>query len=686
MKLSALIRTNHRQVMKLPGTSRWSRLRWLFPGLALLSPLVSYATYQANLSGDWPTYGNGPAHTGYFPGTLNGLSFVLKWNAPMPNFNISQPAVGGGRVFVTTGWYYGAMYLMSLDAATGQPLKTNNFGSSYSINPPTYDNGSVYLARANDASSQMSSYDAATLVQNWSTAFTSQGSYYMAPVVTNGTVYEDTGYYVELTAYNQANGALRYSVALPGNGCDQWTPAYYGGKIYTWVNGLFTEHDPSNGGRNWTLTNATQNEFAYSMKRTLTVADGRAYFTSTTKLMAVDLATHANLWEAPGAFSGTPSVANGIVYAISNGVVNAYTTNGAFVRTYQNTNYNSFSDQLIVTDDVLIVAGSYGVYIFKLSDGSVQQYISSYRSVLGGVYYGSKISLANNTLFISSGDSSVYAFSAANLLRFTVTNNGSAYGNPSPNSYGPNYVLLNTTVTNTVTSPVSLGANARSIVTGWTGGGSIPASGTTNSVTFVATSDSQLTWNWQTQYWLRTSVASSGTVDVTNSWRAAGEIVTLTATPSNYYHFVNWSGDVSGTSNQIQVNMSAPRTVTANFAENLVTNNVPEWWLAQNNLPVNDSGALADSDGDGIENWKEFRAGTDPNNAASRLLMGTTMSGPQLILQWPSASGRLYRLYCATNSAANFSVIASNIYATPPTNAYYLNMDNPQAFYLIEVQ
>src|SRR6185312_15222450 len=164
--------------------------------------------------------------------------------------------------------------------------------------------------------------------------------------------------------------------------------------------------------------------------------------------------------------------------------------------------------------------------------------------------------------------------SAANLLRFTVTNNGSPYGNPLPNPYGTNYVILNSTVTNTVTSPVSLGANARSIATGWTGSGSVPVSGTTNSVSFLATADSQLTWNWQTQYFLQTSVASSGTVNVTNSWRAAGEVVSITATPSNYYHFANWSGDVSGTSNVIQVAMSAPRSVTANFAENLVTNGV----------------------------------------------------------------------------------------------------------------
>ena len=67
------------------------------------------------------------------------------------------------------------------------------------------------------------------------------------------------------------------------------------------------------------------------MNRTVAIADGRAYFTSTTKLMAVDLALQQNVWQITGSFSGTPAVANGMVYAISNSVVNAYTTNGVFV-------------------------------------------------------------------------------------------------------------------------------------------------------------------------------------------------------------------------------------------------------------------------------------------------------------------------------------------------------------------
>src|SRR6476620_4906111 len=69
------------------------------------SASVSYATYNANLPGDWLTFGNGPAHTGYVPGTLNGLPFVGKWTASMPGSTVSQAVIAGGRAYVSIGYY-----------------------------------------------------------------------------------------------------------------------------------------------------------------------------------------------------------------------------------------------------------------------------------------------------------------------------------------------------------------------------------------------------------------------------------------------------------------------------------------------------------------------------------------------------------------------------------------------------
>jgi len=652
----------------------------------LIGPQRGAAAHSAALPGDWTTYGNNPAHTGYFPGTLGGLTFVEKWKVPMPSSSIKEPVIGGGRVFVTAGWYYGNMYLIALDAETGSPIKTNNFGSWFSINPPTYADGAVYLQLADSSSSRIARFDAGTLATNWMTTFTSQGYYYLAPVVVDGTVYADTGYYVELSAYNRTNGALRFSVPLIGNGCDEWTPAYSGGKAYTWVNGYFSEHNPTTGSRNWTLTNATQSEFLYSMERTLAIADGRAYFTSKSKLMAVNLSTHLNLWEVSGNFSGTPAVANGIVYTISNSVVTAFTTNGVFVRNYDTAkSTEKLLGQLIVTDDVVIAAGSYGVYVFRLADGVIHQLISSYRTSCY-CYTSSKISLANNTLHVASGDGNVYAYTASNLVEFVVGSSGAQVGTPTPNAYGTNHVINGSTVTNTVASPISGPANTRYVVTGWTGTGSVPPNGATNKVSFVATADSTVTWQINTQYYLNTGVNGPGTIDVPDSWRDAGSLITITATPNLYYHLTNWAGDVTGTSNVITFSMDGPRNVTAYFVANLVTNNVPEWWLAQYGLPVSDAGALEDSDADGFPAWQEYRAGTNPTNSASFLQLTATLNTTQLILRWPSGSGRKYRVLRATELSAGFLPLVTNISGGSSLTTYYLNNPLSPSYYRIQVE
>ncbi|HZK10803.1 MAG TPA: hypothetical protein VFD10_00360 [Atribacterota bacterium] len=43
------------------------------------------------------------------------------------------------------------------------------------------------------------------------------------------------------------------------------------------------------------------------------------------------------------------------------------------------------------------------------------------------------------------------------------------------------------------------------------------------------------------------------------------QVVNITATPATGYHFVNWSGAVTGSVNPTTVTMNANKTVTANF-------------------------------------------------------------------------------------------------------------------------
>jgi len=385
--------------------------------------MVHVAPSQATLAGDWPTYGNGPAHTGYLPGKLNGLPFVLKWKSPMQYSQysygnvLSQAAIAGGRLYVSVGYYSSGISVRALDANTGQPLWTNWPGVVF-LGPPTYDSGAVFVQQDNAAntSSYLSSFDAVTGYTNWSAPYVSQVYQHMAPVAAGGRIFADTGYYHGLTGFDEAGGSQQWFVQLGGS--DQWTPAYYNGEVYTWL-GSFTEWDPATGNANWTLTNGLSGG---ASSRTVAIAGGRAYFVGSS-LYCVNLATHTNAWSVSGGFSGTPAIANGIVYAISNKVVSAFTTNGVIVRQYDPNpgGYENISGPLIVTDDALIASGAYGVYVFRLADGSVQQQISSYSGPPYYLYYGDTVTLANNTLYVTSTDGNVYAYTPSSTTAITLT-------------------------------------------------------------------------------------------------------------------------------------------------------------------------------------------------------------------------------------------------------------------------
>lgn len=78
----------------------------------------------------------------------------------------------------------------------------------------------------------------------------------------------------------------------------------------------------------------------------------------------------------------------------------------------------------------------------------------------------------------------------------TVT---SAYGSPSPTT---GWFDAGTSIHVSIMSPVAGSIVTQAVCTGWTGTGSVPTSGTTNTTQFTITQPSTLTWNWTTQYLL----------------------------------------------------------------------------------------------------------------------------------------------------------------------------------------
>jgi hypothetical protein len=96
-------------------------------------------------------------------------------------------------------------------------------------------------------------------------------------------------------------------------------------------------------------------------------------------------------------------------------------------------------------------------------------------------------------------------------------------------------------------------------------------------------------------------------------------------------------------------------------------------WLQQFSLPMDGSADYADSDGDGMNNWQEWQAGTNPTNSASLLQMTSAMptDNPSgATITWQSVSGINYYVQRSSDLTMPFTSIVSNIVGQAVTTSY----------------
>ncbi len=118
---------------------------------------------------------------------------------------------------------------------------------------------------------------------------------------------------------------------------------------------------------------------------------------------------------------------------------------------------------------------------------------------------------------------------------------------------------------------------------------------------------------------------------------------------------------------------------------------VPVSWMEDYGLPSDGSADFIDSDGDGLDNYSEWKAGTNPTNILSVFTLSgepSAASGDAFLLRWNSLTGRTYRIDCSTNLLASFSTLTSGIPGSAEAMEFIDpgSSGRPAAFYKIIIE
>jgi hypothetical protein len=182
-----------------------------------------------------------------------------------------------------------------------------------------------------------------------------------------------------------------------------------------------------------------------------------------------------------------------------------------------------------------------------------------------------------------------------------------------------------------------------------------------------------------------------GSVSPPGGSYAAGTPVDLTATPTAYFRFDQWTGDVAGTNNPLSLLLETNVSVQAVFAEILTTNYpTPLWWLVDNGYTNDFEQAVTLTGANGMRVWQSYVAGLDPNDPASQLRLSgqpDPVSGGY-VLNWSTVTGRVYSLWAADDLTQGFAPLdgAVDLPATVNSLTNAPDEGSMQRFYWLQVR
>lgn len=363
------------------------------------------ADVTAEKPGTWPMFQADARHTGHLGITVNPAAFRLKWQRDIGNGKSLNPvSAGDGKVFVSLLTYFDDVTsLFALRSSDGATLWSKGFGSVFSVNPPSYAYGNVYVQTGDHASDTwLHAFDGDTGDVLFKVPHEAQWERYLAPTLYDGKAYVNGGYYGGMYGFDAYSGDQLWFVDLPQY--DEWTPAVDADHAYAYVGdydpGLYVR-DRATGASSYFVSDPGFDWDGWSMylapvlgdhDDVIAIHDGR--------LISFDTASHAIRWQVQSQFTGQPSLAQGRIYAIDGGRLRVLDeVTHAEIWSWQ-ADDGDLTGPMIVTDSHVFVSTSGSVHAVSLAS---HQPVWSY-----GV--GGSLAYADDTLYVAGQDGTLTAF------------------------------------------------------------------------------------------------------------------------------------------------------------------------------------------------------------------------------------------------------------------------------------
>lgn len=318
---------------------------------------------------EWTTYQGNATHTGYNPVMMDVSVFKELWSKNVSTAALNPVTAGDGKVFVTTNSYFGVQQARSLDAQTGTELWMRDFGAIHSVNPPAYGNGTVYLQTGGHDDSFLYAIDATTGTVRFRSAYGNQWSHYYAPVVIGTSVYIAGGYYGGMYRFHSLEGIQRWFTAL--NQYDQFVPAVKEGLVYAYTGSYspkLTVADTATGAVVYEIADPGFVWDGWSMNQAPTLGGAsNVLATNGGRLISFNLQSRSIGYTIPANFRGQVSVANGMLYVVNNGQVEARGETDGSLQWLWIPPEGQVTGPIIVTKNMLLVSTAAKTYAVDLS-------------------------------------------------------------------------------------------------------------------------------------------------------------------------------------------------------------------------------------------------------------------------------------------------------------------------------